>query len=32
MADNEENELKGCAWVVFAFFAGIALCILASKL
>jgi hypothetical protein len=28
---REEDELKGYAWIIFAFFLGIAICILATK-
>lgn len=32
MSIKEPNEEKGCAWIIFAFWAGIALCILASRM
>lgn len=28
---KEENEMKGCAWMIFAFFFGLAMCVWASK-
>lgn len=32
MAKHEPDEMKGCAWIILAFFGGIALMILASKI
>lgn len=28
---DKEDEYKGCAWIIFAFFLGIAIVILATK-